>query len=211
LINPHDKLDNYLDIHRNVRKESRLELLFATANLNAQSPPHRQMNAQLQQIIDMVRNGHFRTQCPNCKTEVQLDRARIYTSENAPVQGQRSGTASDLSHQPDRPVESESQPHALIQRTLPTQRINRGLILERIAPIMHGFQYDKSDCRALFDPIDYVVFDGLSALGIVRKIVFLEIKTGTSNVNPRQSMIAKRIAEKKVEFITYDNGRDHVS
>lgn len=39
--------------------------------------------------------------------------------------------------------------------------VNAGLIWERLAPCMDSFCFDNDDCRSLFDPIDYLVFEGL--------------------------------------------------
>jgi predicted Holliday junction resolvase-like endonuclease len=51
-------------------------------------------------------------------------------------------------------------------------------ILERIAPVLEEFRFNKNDCRSLFDPIDYVIFDGLHKNGKVQKIFFIDIKSG---------------------------------
>lgn len=42
--------------------------------------------------------------------------------------------------------------------------VNIGYIFERLAPTMDGFTFQHYDCRSLFDPIDYVIFEGLSKL-----------------------------------------------
>jgi predicted Holliday junction resolvase-like endonuclease len=43
---------------------------------------------------------------------------------------------------------------------------------------MRDFSFDRNDCRSLFDPIDYIIFEGLSKKNSVSKILFTEIKTG---------------------------------
>src|SRR6266851_1397750 len=56
--------------------------------------------------------------------------------------------------------------------------VNIGFILERLAPSMSTFRFARNDCRSLFDPIDYVIFEGLTSKGVVSKLLFVDIKTG---------------------------------
>jgi len=58
-----------------------------------------------------------------------------------------------------------------------SQNVTRGKVAEQIAPYIPGFQYDPRDLRFLGSPVDYVVFNGLTA-GTLHNIVFLEIKNG---------------------------------
>jgi len=51
----------------------------------------------------------------------------------------------------------------------------------------------------LFDPIDLIVFRGLTNKK-VKHITFLDIKTGESGLNKHQKMIRDAVYDKKVEF-----------
>lgn len=81
--------------------------------------------------------------------------------------------------------------------------MNIGFILERLCPSLRQFRFDRNDCRSLFDPIDYVVFDGLSSRGSVSKIVFMDIKTGRSRLNDTQEEIRSLVERKRVVWDTY--------
>ena len=81
--------------------------------------------------------------------------------------------------------------------------MNIGFVLERIAPTLDGFTFDQNDCRAMFDPIDYVIFEGLSSTGKVNKIILVDIKTGGARLNPKQRRIKELVEDKKMEFRTY--------
>ena len=60
-----------------------------------------------------------------------------------------------------------------------------GRVAEQMAPLLPDFGFNPRDARFIGNPIDYVVFDGLCE-GQVRRIVFLEVKTGGSlNANER--------------------------
>jgi predicted Holliday junction resolvase-like endonuclease len=54
--------------------------------------------------------------------------------------------------------------------------VNVGKILERIAAVCDGFGSVPRDCRPLFDPIDYVAFNGLALHGEVKSITFLDVR-----------------------------------
>lgn len=74
-----------------------------------------------------------------------------------------------------------------------------GKTLEKIAPMFPGFGHHPSDVRPIFDPIDFVVFDGYFR-DEVTDIVFVEFKTGQSRLTSVQSSIRKAIDKRRVHF-----------
>ena len=58
---------------------------------------------------------------------------------------------------------------------------------------------EDADVRFLGGPIDLVVFDGL-AEGRVRRIVFLEVKTGRSGLTSRERCVRDVIQAREVEW-----------
>lgn len=74
-----------------------------------------------------------------------------------------------------------------------------GKTLEKIAPMFPGFKHHPYDVRPVFDPIDFIVFDGYFN-GSVSDLVFVEFKTGQSRLSPMQSSIRKAIENKRVHF-----------
>ena len=81
--------------------------------------------------------------------------------------------------------------------------VNIGKILERLAPCMATFPFNRNDCRSLFDPIDYVIFEGLEKEGIVKKIIFSDIKTGRARLTGKQKEIKNLVEDKEVLWETY--------
>jgi predicted Holliday junction resolvase-like endonuclease len=71
---------------------------------------------------------------------------------------------------------------------------------------MKDFQFDHNDCRSLFDPIDYIIFEGLSKKNSVSKILFTEIKTGKANLTKKEKGIRNRVEDKRVVWDTYKKG-----
>lgn len=85
-----------------------------------------------------------------------------------------------------------------------SQIVKGGQIAEQLAPLLPGFcdEYNPKDARFLGHPIDFVIFDGLED-GDVRRVVFVEIKSGTSaNLNGRQRQVRRAIENGAVDFET---------
>ena len=74
-----------------------------------------------------------------------------------------------------------------------------GKTLEKIGALFPGFGHHPYDVRPVFDPIDFVVFDGYYS-GEVREVTFVEFKTGQSRLKPVQESIKEAIRKKRVSF-----------
>jgi hypothetical protein len=79
-------------------------------------------------------------------------------------------------------------------------RVHVGQAVEQVAPGLASFPYNSADCRSVFKPIDYIVFDGLADMNRIRKIHFIDVKTGSAKLNKHEKQIAKTIDNKKVDF-----------
>jgi len=76
-----------------------------------------------------------------------------------------------------------------------------GRVFERVAPYLPGFGYNPRDVRFVGDPVDFVVFDGLSeGEGDVRNVVFVEVKTGLGELNGNERRVKAAITERRVEW-----------
>ena len=96
--------------------------------------------------------------------------------------------------------------------------ILKGQATEHLAPYINS-TYNPKDYKFIGDPIDYVIYDGLSNIKSkedeINKIIFMDIKTGKSQLNRVQRAIKKCIQEGKIEFEIYrpekdveDNGKE---
>lgn len=80
-----------------------------------------------------------------------------------------------------------------------TTAVNIGQMIEHIVPVLSGFNFEAADCRPLFDPIDVIIFKGLSQAR-VDSITFLEIKTGRGRLNQHQKMVFDAVDREKVFY-----------
>jgi predicted Holliday junction resolvase-like endonuclease len=80
-----------------------------------------------------------------------------------------------------------------------SQAVIAGKVQEQLVPFLPGFGFNPKDARFLGSPVDLIIFDGLDA-GRLRRIVFLEVKTGGATLTVRERQLRTAIAEKRVEW-----------
>jgi len=80
-----------------------------------------------------------------------------------------------------------------------SQAVTRGRVVEQLAPYLPQFTYNPMDARFIGNPIDFIVFDGL-ADGEVREVIFVEVKTGTTGLNPHQRRVREAIQKGRVRW-----------
>ena len=80
-----------------------------------------------------------------------------------------------------------------------SQAVTAGKVHEQLIPYLPAFPYNPKDVRFLGSPVDLVVFDGL-AEGQVRRIVFVEVKTGRSGLTSRERGVRDVIQAREVEW-----------
>ena len=74
-------------------------------------------------------------------------------------------------------------------------------LLRKIDPVFSGAGYDPQDVKVIFDPVTYVVFDGMSK-GALSEITLLATPPADSATEDLQSSIARTIKNGNFEFKT---------
>ena len=74
-----------------------------------------------------------------------------------------------------------------------------GKITEHFIPYLPDFPYDPQDARFLGAPIDFIVFDGMSA-GELKDVILVEVKTNTSSLNKRERQLRDAVNEGRVKW-----------
>jgi predicted Holliday junction resolvase-like endonuclease len=82
-----------------------------------------------------------------------------------------------------------------------------GKLFERLGPFLQRFGHDPRDVRPIMDPIDYVVFDGLTINRHVEHITFVEVKSGTARETATQKSIIQAIREGRFGVETWQFGK----
>jgi len=159
------------------------------------------------EIIRTLEDAGFHAECPCCEESVLLRDCGLFYMDDFSERGQEVYEQYKLELQERKSELRERRRH--ISRSSETQAraTNVGFILERLAPSLSTFRHQCGDCRSLFDPIDYVIFEGLCQNGIVSRIIFADIKTGNGSLSHRQREIRGLVNQKRVEFDTYEAKR----
>lgn len=90
-----------------------------------------------------------------------------------------------------------------------SKQIMTGKVAENLAPQLKGFKYNPAESFFFGAPIDFIVMVG-SVLNKVKKIVFLEVKSGNSRLTPKQRSIQKAIEDGEVYFETMNVSTDKI-
>ena len=80
-----------------------------------------------------------------------------------------------------------------------SRAVTRGQMYEQLVPYLPDFPFNPKDAQFLGHPVDFVVFDGLDE-GDLRRIVFVEVKTGGSKLTTRERLVRDAIRDGRVEW-----------
>jgi predicted Holliday junction resolvase-like endonuclease len=159
---------------------------------------------EAQDIINTLKSGNFYCECPcGCGEEIKLKNANLFYLDDFSTFGKEAQKELLENLKQQRLDLKEREKNMTKRPQLTAKAVNVGFILERIAPAFDHFPFANNDCRSLFDPIDYVIFEGLSKNGVVRKIIFTDIKTGAARLKKNQKEIKTLVENKKVDFKIY--------
>lgn len=154
-------------------------------------------------LINSLNEGSFYAECPCCRQSFALKDTGLFYLDDF------SSEAEELYNQKicelkDRRKELRERRQKISKTSkVGAKAVNIGKILERLAPCMKTFPFVRNDCRSLFDPIDYIIFEGLEKDGIVKKILFADIKTGKARPTGKQKKIKSLVESKHVVWETY--------
>jgi predicted Holliday junction resolvase-like endonuclease len=164
---------------------------------------------EARQVIQALKGGNLMAECPSCGEGFKLKDAGLFYLDDFTPEAQKlvEQRKAELKEKAQELKEARKKVPARAEAT--TRAVNLGFILERLAPTMQGFRFHRNDCRSLFDPIDYIVFEGLSHKGEVDRIIFADIKTGGAVLAKKQREIKALVESGKVECDRYKAGVDH--
>ena len=158
---------------------------------------------ELKETLDALNNGQFHIECPSCDEEIKLSEAGLFHLDNFTPESLDIYKRMVVEQKERRASLKERKLNIPIKSEVGAKAINLGFLLERLAPTLDGFTFNKNDCRSMFDPIDYVIFEGLSEKQKVDNIIFVDIKSGGARLTQKQKKIKQVVEDKKVGFKTY--------
>jgi len=138
--------------------------------------------------------------CPCCGKVCRLGDARPY------LKGCKPSMPFDRIERSMRQVERARERFDASELALRKEARLRGLRkakgrLKEIDPLFSGSGLDPQDVKVLFDPVEYVVFDGLRA-SVLRRIVFMAEPPSDRRQERVQSSLGTALRKGNLEFIT---------
>lgn len=163
------------------------------------------LKKEAHRIIKILETEEFYTECPcGCGETINLKDANLFYLDDFNRQAERLYRKYKSQLKEEKRRQERKKELIKVTSKTGTKSVNIGLILEKLAPAMKGFRFYYNDCRALYSPIDYLIFEGLSQKGIVSNVRFIEIKTGNANLSNRQRQIRQAVMAKKIEWKNYE-------
>jgi len=156
-------------------------------------------------VKELKSNPNIYAECPECGEAFPLRKAVIFYVDG-PIPKEVQKVIDERKQEIiERRKELAARRKKLKERVeKATLSVNVGRIIEKVAPAINGFNFDRRDCRTLFEPIDYLVFSGLSTgKGNVDSIFFIDIKTGRARLNEHQRQIKDAVENGRVEWDQY--------
>ena len=78
-----------------------------------------------------------------------------------------------------------------------------GQLVEQISPFLPNFPCNPADCRFVGKPIDFIAFAGLEENDSVDEILFVEIKTNSSQLSQRERSLKEAVEKKKIRWVEF--------
>jgi len=154
---------------------------------------------KIEQLIKTLRVSNLYAECP-CGGEFKLSKTILFDGTKAfPVEvlEVQERLKTELK---EREVKLEKRKKLATEKTeITTKAVNVGKNLEKVLPTMRDFKWSVPDSKYLGDPIDLLVFNGLS-VGNVSSLSFVEVKSGNASLNNHQKSIRDAIEDRKVSY-----------
>jgi predicted Holliday junction resolvase-like endonuclease len=154
---------------------------------------------KIEQLIKTLRVSNLYAECP-CGGEFKLsetilfDGTKAFPAETLKIQEQLKDELRK------REVKLEKRKKLATEKAeITTKAVNVGKNLEKVLPTMKDFKWNVPDSKFLGDPIDLVIFNGLS-MGKVSSLSFVEVKSGNASLNNHQKSIRDAIEDRKVSY-----------
>lgn len=153
------------------------------------------------EFVDKLKSDRrLRAECPHCRRDFPLRGATVFAVEGPLPEEARElvrAIQDDLKRRREELREKRRRAREVPgQARLATEV---GQALEALVPRLQDRLHPR-DWRRLGDPIDFVVFEGLSATGRVQGVHFVEVKTGRARLGDTQRMVREAVQGGKVRL-----------
>jgi predicted Holliday junction resolvase-like endonuclease len=154
---------------------------------------------QTDQLIKSLKTSGLYAECP-CGEEFAISDAFLFDGTKTFPQEALDVQAELQNALDKRKFNLAKQIKQITERTAKTTAaVNIGKSLEKILPVAKDFKWVVPDTKVLGDPIDMLIFNGLSN-GKVESLSFVEVKSGAARLNGHQRSIRDALADHRVSY-----------
>ncbi len=154
-------------------------------------------------LIESLKKSSLIAECPHCGEEFSLSRSIIFDGRGEFPEKAEEKKQVLLQELKDRMAELvERQKKTSARSETGAIAVGIGNIIEKILPVHKNFPLVPSDCRFLAEPIDMIVFDGVSE-NKIKHITFLDVKTGNASLITHQRQIRDAVNDHQVKWRSY--------
>jgi len=154
---------------------------------------------QVDQMIKNLKTSKLYAQCP-CGEEFAISDTFLFDGTKTFPKEALDAQATLQNALDERKADLAKQIKQIKERTAKTTAaVNIGKSLEKILPVAKDFKWVVPDTKVLGDPIDMLIFNGLS-VGKVDSLSFVEVKSGNARLNTHQKSIRDALADHKVSY-----------
>ena len=123
-------------------------------------------------LIESLNEGSFYAECPCCRESFAFEDTGLFYLDDFSPQAQEIYNEK-ICELKDRRIQLKEKKRKISKTSkVGATAVNIGKILERLAPCMGTFPFERNDCRSLFDPIDYIISSGLIGSPIMKSYLF---------------------------------------
>lgn len=152
-------------------------------------------------VAELRSSKNFMGTCPSCDEDFRLADASLFSLDDKPPEQILAQIAEVRARiQEQKLVLSRKLERMTKGAKITAKAVNLGKIVEKIVPSFTTFTYTAGDCRALFEPIDYLVFSGLTMQRKVDALYFVDVKSGGASLSPNQRDIKRAVEDGAVKF-----------
>jgi len=154
----------------------------------------------IDQLIAQLKSSRLIAECSDCGQSFPLSKAVMFDGLGDFPEAAQLTREAMLSTLQQRLDELKGREHSAGPGAEKKAiEVGIGKIIEKVVPAYKGFGFPICDCRPLFEPIDMIIFNGLSKAS-VESITFMEIKTGASRLKDHQKLVKDAVCDGKVGF-----------
>jgi len=153
-----------------------------------------------EELIRKLQGSNLFAECPSCGGEFKFSQSLLFDGSK-PFPGEAAEKQKEMMEELRARLEElkSRKMRATLRAENTARAVNVGHNLEKVLPTMKDFKWELPDSRFLGNPIDLIVFNGLSA-NKVTSISFIEVKSGSARLNDHQKSIRDAVQQGKVKY-----------